>query len=128
MSTHRNRILAIALAALSATAFAQSSSTTTTTTTPDSTVGVTPSEAKEAMQKAVPRSDTATVIRTDESAADKARRAGNAAADAVTPGRDASGSGSTSSTTGSGAAMGSSSTMGTGTGSHTMRAARADRN
>lgn len=112
MPTNRNRLFALALAAVSVTAFAQN-----TTTTPNSTVGVTPSEAREAMKEAVPRSDTATVTRTDESAADKARRAANATADAVTPGRDrdtSSATGSTSSTTGAGTAP-------------TTRPARADR-
>jgi Na+-translocating ferredoxin:NAD+ oxidoreductase RnfG subunit len=120
MTTTRHNLIALALFALSATAFAQSA----TTTTPDTKVGVTPSEAKEAMDKAVPRSDTATVTRTDESAADKARRAANATADAVTPGtrRDTNtASGSSASTTGAGTGMSSS-------GSHTTRAARADRN
>lgn len=115
MPTNRNRLFALALAAFSATAFAQN----TTTTTPNSTVGVTPSEAREAMKEAVPRSDTATVTRTDESAADKARRAANATADAVTPGRDRD----TSSATGA-----TSSTTGAGTGAaQTTRPARADR-
>lgn len=133
MPMHRKHLLALTLAAFSATAFAQN-----TTTTPDSTVGVTPSEAKEAMKEAVPRSDTATVIRTDESAADKASRAAdaagdkagraaNATADALTPGRDrdtSSATGSTSSTTGAG--TGSAATMGSGTNQGT-RPARADR-
>lgn len=128
MTYHRNTLLALALAAASAAAFAQNS----TTTTPDSTVGVTNSEAKEALKEAVPRSDTATVTRTGESAADKAREAGNATADALTP--DASrnaGSGTSSSTTGSGSTSG---TMGSGStgsgmdsGSQGARPARADR-
>ncbi|WP_028998739.1 hypothetical protein [Azohydromonas australica] len=123
MPTNRNRLFALTLAAFSVTAFAQN-----TTTTPDSTVGVTPSEAREAMKEAVPRSDTATVTRTDESAADKARRAANATADAVTPGRDrdtSSATGSTRSTTGAG--TGSAATMDSGA-AQTSRPARADRN
>jgi hypothetical protein len=119
MRMHRNALLTLALAALCATASAQS-----TSTTPQSNIGVSPSTAQEAMDKAVPRSDTATVTRTDESAADKARRATNATADAVTPGRerDTTGStGSAASTTGSGT------TTGAHTGDRPMRAARADR-
>jgi hypothetical protein len=115
---HRNHLLAIALAAFSATAFAQN-----TSTTPQSNIGVSPSTGQEAMEKAVPRSDTATVTRTDESAADKARRAANATTDAVTPGRerDTGSTGSTTTTTGSGT------TTGTDAGNRPMRAARADR-
>ncbi|NML14517.1 hypothetical protein [Azohydromonas caseinilytica] len=126
MSQHRKLLLAVALSALSAASFAQSS----TTTTPDSTVGVTPSEAREAMKEAVPRSDTATVTRTGESAADKARQAGNATADALTPGtnRDTA-SGSANSTTGSGTggtgmSGGSDTSSAAGT---STRAPRADR-
>ncbi|WP_298232310.1 hypothetical protein [uncultured Azohydromonas sp.] len=126
MPTNRNRLLALALAAFSATAFAQN-----TTTTPDSTIGVTPSEAREAMKEAVPRSDTATVTRTDESAADKARRAGDATADALTPGRDrdtSSATGSTSSTMGAGTGSGSAATTGSGSAdAQATRPARADR-
>lgn len=126
MTSHRNTLLALALAAGCAAAFAQSS------TTPDNTIGVTNSEAKDAMKQAVPRSDTATVTRTGESAADKARQAGNATADALTPGTSGSSSsttGSGSGTTGSGSATGTgpdTSGMGSG-GSRTGRAARADR-
>lgn len=45
------------------------------------TVGVTPQEAAEANRKAVPRADTGTVVRTDESAADKAREAADRVGD-----------------------------------------------
>lgn len=60
---------------------------TTTPTANPSTVGVTPQDASEAMRKAVPRTDTGTVVRTDESAADKARTAVDAArpSDSATP-------------------------------------------
>lgn len=44
-------------------------------TTNPTTVGVTPQDASEAMDKAVPRSDTATVVRTDEPAAKAAEAA-----------------------------------------------------
>lgn len=39
------------------------------------TVGVTPQEAAEATRKAIPRADTGTLVRTDESVADRARSA-----------------------------------------------------
>ena len=43
------------------------------------TVGVTPQDAAEAARKAVPRADTGTLVRTEESAADRARKAVDAA-------------------------------------------------
>lgn len=55
---------------------------------PTTSVGVTPQAAAEAARKAVPRSDTATVVRTAPNAADAARNAAAAAApstDATTP-------------------------------------------
>ena len=117
-STYRAALLSLSLAAACGAAFAQN-----TGTTPDTNIGVSPSTGKEAMDKAVPRSDTATVTRTDESSADKARRAANATADAVTPGTNRDTSSAT--TTGSG-------TTGTGTdtsgnGMRSPRPARSDR-
>jgi hypothetical protein len=115
-STYRAALLSLSLAAACTAAFAQN-----TGTTPNTNVGVSPSTGKEAMDKAVPRSDTATVTRTDESAADKARRAANATADAVTPGSATTGSSATttgSGTTGPGMATG---------GTQTTRPSRADR-
>ncbi len=50
-----------------------------------STVGVTPQNAKEANQKAVPRADTATLVRTEPSAAARGSDMANDAKDAVTP-------------------------------------------
>jgi hypothetical protein len=64
-----------ALLALTATgALAQ---TAASPANPPATLGTTPQEAAEATQKAVPRSDTATVVRTAPSAADKASAALN---------------------------------------------------
>lgn len=40
---------------------------------PMTTIGVTPQDAQEATQKATPRADTATLVRTEPSAADQAR-------------------------------------------------------
>jgi len=75
------------------------------------TVGVTPQEAATANRQAVPRSDTATVVRTAPSPAQRA----SDAMGSNTAGAPASGTAAMNSTTGS-AGMG------------TTRAARADRN
>ncbi|MES2888737.1 MAG: hypothetical protein V4739_12100 [Pseudomonadota bacterium] len=73
-------------------ALAQSNTAPTTPANPPAQVGVNPNEAAEANQKAVPRSDVGSVVRTGPSAPDKARNVvnetGNAArsaGDAVTP-------------------------------------------
>lgn len=68
----------LAGAVLSVAATGAMAQTTAPMTNP-TTVGVTPQDAAEANRKAVPRSDTATVVRTDESAADKARDAADKA-------------------------------------------------
>jgi len=65
----RNGFLGIVLSAAAMAALAQ-----TAAGTPD-TVGVQPSTANEAMQKAVPRKDTGTVVRTAPSIAAKASAA-----------------------------------------------------
>lgn len=77
-STPLSTLLAGAVLSLAATgAMAQ----TTPATNNPATVGVTPQEAAEANRKAVPRADTGTVVRTDESAAQKAREATDRAGD-----------------------------------------------
>lgn len=48
-------------------------------TTNSTTVGVTPQDAAEANRKAVPRADTGTLVRTGDTAADKARMASDKA-------------------------------------------------
>lgn len=65
------RALSVAAAlALAATgALAQTASSTATTT-----IGVTPQEAQEALQKAKPQADTGTLVRTEPSAAERARK------------------------------------------------------
>ena len=74
-------LLAGALLSVAATsAMAQ----TTPVPSNPTTVGVTPQEAAEATRKAVPRADTGTVVRTDESVADRAREAVDAAKPQVT--------------------------------------------
>lgn len=96
---------ALALAATGALAQTPANSTVNSTQTP-ATVGVTPQAANEANQKAVQRSDTATLVRTEPTAAEQARDAANRAQNNATP-----------------------STMGTTTdGMAPRRAARADRN
>lgn len=68
----------LALAATGAFAQTNNSATVNTNQTP-ATVGVSPQEANEANQKAVPRSDTGTLVRTDATAAEQARDAANRA-------------------------------------------------
>ena len=70
-------VLALALSSVSAQTTAPMGAASATTT-----IGVTPQEAAMATQKAVPRSDTATLVQTAPSAADKARSTMN---DAPTP-------------------------------------------
>lgn len=77
----------LALAALSAGA--QTGTTAPTAQQPEG-VGVSPQTAQEATQKAIPRSDTGTVVRTEPSAAEQTRSAAeNATTDTS---RSASGS------------------------------------
>jgi len=72
------------LALVMASASAQSPAPATGASAP-STVGVTPQEATRANQQAVPRSDTATVVRTAPSPADRASAAlGGATTDTTT--------------------------------------------
>lgn len=68
---------------LSVAATGAMAQTTPATTSTPATVGVTPQDAAEATRKAVPRADTGTVVRTDESAADKAREAADKARNAA---------------------------------------------
>ncbi len=98
-----------ALALAAGGAFAQTtpsgSSTSGTSQTP-ATVGVTPQDASKANQNAVPRSDTGTVVRTDQSAADRARDAANQA-------QNRTGTGTSNTTTGTTGSSGMSGTSGT---------------
>jgi hypothetical protein len=80
---HMNRFiksipLAAALALTVASASAQTAAPVAATASAPTTVGVTPKEAAEATRKAVPRSDTATLVRTSPSPANKASDALNA--------------------------------------------------
>lgn len=85
-------------------------------TTNPTTVGVTPQDASEAMDKAVPRSDTATVVRTDEPAAK--------AAEAVKAVKAAKATGPAAATT----TLRRDNTVAPSTPRKTPRAPRADRN
>lgn len=67
---------ALALVATGAVAQTSNSSTVNTNQTP-AAIGVTPQTASEANQKAIQRSDTGTVVRTDATAAEQARDAAN---------------------------------------------------
>lgn len=88
------------------------------------TVGVTPQDAAEANRKAVPRADTGTVVRTGDSAADKARSATDAVPTTNTvPPAAPRNNNAPMATSGSGAAN---STVGAT--SPAVRPARADRN
>lgn len=58
------------------TAQDSTSAGTATTTVPATTIGVHPQDAKEALQKASPRADTGTLVRTSESAEKRARELG----------------------------------------------------
>ena len=122
--TRTQLLLMTALVAGSSVALAQTSGTTGTSTMPTmgasqpaTSVGVTPQTAAEANRKAVPRSDTATVVRTSPNAVDSTRNATGM-----------------NSTTGTSGINGTTSMNGTagGTGDTTgrppMRKARADRN
>lgn len=59
--------------------------TTAPSDKPVTTIGVSPQDAKEATQKAAPADDTATLVRTDESAADQAKEASKKVKRAITP-------------------------------------------
>ncbi len=77
---------ALALAASGTWAQTSTGSTTSgTATTPSTTVGVDRQDAREATQKAVPRADTGTLVRTEPSAADRASNMAQDAKNAVTP-------------------------------------------
>ena len=122
-------LAATVVAAASFGAFAQTTGGTAAPTNPNAqpaAVGTTPSTAAEAQQRAVPRSDTGTVVRTGPGPADAARNAAantraatsnaaTAVTNAVTPNTTTGTTTNTTTTTGGGDTSG-------------MRAARADRN
>ncbi|MBC7620484.1 MAG: hypothetical protein H7293_16140 [Candidatus Saccharibacteria bacterium] len=75
----RNACLGIVLSASAMSVLAQTAASTT-----PGTVGVEPSAAREAIQKAVPRSDTGTVVRTAPSVAARASDAMSSSTNANT--------------------------------------------
>jgi len=106
----------IPLGAVLALTVASASAQTATppaTASPPATVGVTPQEAAEANQKAVPRSDTGTLVETSPSSGDKARAALE---------------GSSTGSTATGAASSQSAAPMNGSPTTSTRRARADRN
>ena len=114
MQRHSKLIpLAAAFTLAAAGAFAQTPAPTITPSSTPDAVGVSPQTAAEANQKAVPRSDTATLVRTSPSATNKAK----SAMDNTTPNR-------ASNTTSSADTMPMKRTAKT----TPMRRARADRN
>ena len=121
MNLHLTSISAGALLALAAAgAFAQSTPPATGASAPG-TIGVTPAEAAKANQQAVPRSDTATVVRTAPSPASQASAALGTTGTTGTAG--------TTGTTGATSAAGTAGSAGQGgmaTGG--SRSARVDRN
>ena len=134
--TRTQLLLMTALVAGSSVALAQTSGTTGTSTMPTmgasqpaTSVGVTPQTAAEANRKAVPRSDTATVVRTSPNAVDSTRNA--TGMNSTTSSSGASGMNSTTGTSGMNGTTSMNGTAGgTGdtTGRPSMRKARADRN
>ncbi len=85
MLKHSIKALSVGAALVLATSGAWAQTGNTTTTTPSTTIGVTPQDAREAAQKAVPNANTGTLVRTEPSAADRASNAANDAKNAVTP-------------------------------------------
>lgn len=110
---------AMTLAAVGAFAQTTTNSTVNTNQTP-AAIGVSPQTAKEANQKAIQRSDTGTVVRTDETAAQQARDAANRAQNSTTT-STMDNSAATNGTTMDSAAQGSQNRA-------VRRAPRADRN
>jgi hypothetical protein len=112
--------LAVVLALTVASASAQTTAPIAAAASAPTTVGVTPKEAAEATQKAVPRSDTATLVRTSPSPANKASDAINGSTTSKTTGSNGAAKSATNSVPKDTAQM-------TGNGT-TPRPPRADRN
>ena len=95
MQRHSKLIsLAAVLSLAAAGAFAQTPAPTTMPTSTPDAVGVSPQTAVEATQKAVPRSDTGTLVRTSPSATDQAK----SAMDNTTSGMDTTTTGTSTAT------------------------------
>ena len=121
----KRHIKSISLGALMAIAVVGASAQTpmpATSASAAATVGVTPQEASTALKQAVPRSDTATVVRTAPS---PAQRASDAVSSATTATPAATTPAATTAAMPNTAAMGTAPRNGA---MRTTRAARADRN
>lgn len=134
MTSHLTSMSAGALIAMAAAGvFAQTTAPASGASAPG-TVGVTPQEATRANQQAIPRSDTATVVRTAPTAASQASAAvsgtpGNTGTTGSTGMTGSTGAAGTANTTGATGMTGSTGQGGMATGSTgSARAARADRN
>ena len=122
MNGHLTSVSVGALLAFAAAgAFAQTTPPASGASAPGA-VGVTPQDAAKANQQAVPRSDTATVVRTAPSAATRA----SAAVGSTTGSTGTTGATGTAATTGAASTAGGTGQGGMATGS--ARTARADRN
>lgn len=99
---------------------------------PNTTVGVTPQDAKEATQKAVPKADTGTLVRTEPSATEQAKEMAKDAKSTVTPTNTNSAppisSNSEANTSNTGDATATTTRSVNGTTNTNERPARADRN
>lgn len=84
MKTTASIAASLALAAASLAAVAQTTSTPMPAASQPNAVGVTPETAKVANEKAIQRSDVATVVQTGPTAADRARQAGHKVKSATT--------------------------------------------
>ena len=127
MQRHSKLIpLAAVLALAAAGAFAQTPAPTITPSATPDAVGVSPQTAAEANQKAVPRSDVGTLVRTSPPATDKAK----AAVDNTTSNMGTAATTGTNTTNGASNTTSSADTMPMKRTARTapMRRARADRN
>lgn len=77
MKTTARIAASLALAAASYAAVAQTTATPSVAASQPNAVGVTPETAKAANDKAIQRSDVATVVQTGPTAADRVRQAGH---------------------------------------------------
>ena len=127
MQRHSKLIpLAAVLALATAGAFAQTPAPTITPSATPDAIGVSPQTAAEANQKAVPRSDVGTLVRTSPPATDKAK----AAVDNTTSNMGTAATTGTNTTNGASNTTSSADTMPMKRTARTapMRRARADRN
>lgn len=112
MNTLSTLVATFAVATIGSAAFAQTQQAAPNAASQPATVAVTPETAKAANAQAVPRSDTATVVRTGPSVMDKASQMKS---DVKSSANDALGADGTT-------------VASTGTNGRAMRAPRADRN